>query len=124
MRPMARTLTREGDVESVSEYVASLAPTFPAPTLVGGDATAGESRYVLCAACHGPDGMGKADMHAPALLTTNDWYMLGQLKKFKSGMRGANPKDIYGAQMRPMAMTLEDEQAMKDVLAFIHTLSR
>ena len=44
------------------------------------------------------------------------------LKKFKEGVRGTNPQDIGGMQMRPMSMTLVDEQAMKDVIAYIRTL--
>jgi len=53
----------------------------------------------------------------------NDWYMLSQLKKFKEGIRGTNPQDIGGMQMRPMSMTLVDEQAMKDVIAHIRAVS-
>jgi hypothetical protein len=49
---------------------------------------------------------------------------LTQLKNFKSGVRGTNPQDITGAQMRPMSMILADEQAMKDVIAYIQTLSK
>ena len=50
--------------------------------------------------------------------------MLAQLKKFKEGIRGAHPKDITGMQMRPMAMILPDEQAMKDVIAYIQTIAK
>ena len=49
---------------------------------------------------------------------------MSQIKKFKSGVRGAHPKDVTGAQMRPMAMTLADEQAMKNVVAHIATLAK
>jgi cytochrome c553 len=61
---------------------------------------------------------------APDIRFTGDWYLLAQLKKFKSGQRGTNPKDIKGATMRPMAMTLANEQAMKDVVAYIMTLAK
>jgi cytochrome c553 len=124
MRPMARTLWKKGDVESVAEYVASLAATHPAATLQG-DVTAGSARYnSICVACHGPDGMGNQQLNAPALRSQADWYMLAQLEKFKSGMRGAHPSDVSGSQMRAMAMTLPDSQAMKDVVAYIRTLSK
>jgi hypothetical protein len=36
-------------------------------------------------------------------------------------VRGTHPKDIEGMQMRPMSMVLADEQAMKDVAAFINS---
>ena len=74
--------------------------------------------YANCT-CHGPD----AGHRAPgAPLSTAGWYLIAQLKKFKSGERGANPGDLEGAQMRPMAATLSDEQAIKDVVAHIMTL--
>jgi len=77
-----------------------------------------------CAACHGADGKGNVQMNAPPLAGQHDWYLLAQLKKFKAGHRGLNPKDVTGGQMRPMAMTLADEQAMKNVVAHIQTLGK
>jgi cytochrome c553 len=124
MRPMARSLYHEGDVESVSQYVASLPPPTLTPTLTGGDATAGETHYEVCGACHGADAKGLKDMHAPSLLSTDDWYLLRQLVKYQEGTRGDHPDDIYGLQMQQMVTTLEDEQAMKDVLAYVRTLSK
>jgi cytochrome c553 len=122
MRPMARTLNHEGDAGSVAEYVAKLPATRAAATL-GGDANAGATRYNgVCVACHGPDGKGNEALSSPSLVGQADWYMLHQLQKFKSGMRGAHPEDISGSQMRAMSMTLESDQAMLDVIAFIRTL--
>jgi cytochrome c553 len=63
-------------------------------------------------------------MNAPPIAGASDWYLLAQLKKFKAGVRGANPADVTGGTMRPMAMTLADEQAMKNVIAHISTLNR
>jgi cytochrome c553 len=61
-------------------------------------------------------------MGAPPLVTASDWYLLTQLKNFKHGVRGANAAaDVSGAMMMPMAAPL-DEQAMKDVIAYIQTL--
>ena len=59
-----------------------------------------------------------------ALAQQSDWYLMTQLGKFKSGMRGTHKDDVHGQQMRAMSMTLPDEQAMKDVIAFIMTLSK
>jgi cytochrome c oxidase subunit 2 len=123
MRPMARTLNHDGDVGSVAQYVATLPGTHAPATLQGGDATAGSARYNgVCVACHGPDGKGNEALSSPALVGQADWYMLHQLQKFKSGMRGAHPDDVTGSQMRAMSMTLENDQAMLDVIAFIRTL--
>ena len=125
MRPMARSLNIEGDVSSVAQYVASLPPR-PAPqTLTGGDAAAGAARYTtVCVVCHGPDAMGLEAMGAPTLVNQADWYMVRQLDKFKSGVRGADPRDVQGAQMAAMSSTLENHQAMLDVIAYIRTLRK
>ena len=48
--------------------------------------------------------------------------MIRQLNNYRAGIRGAHPEDIFGAQMRPMAITLADEQAVEDVSAYITTL--
>ncbi|MDP2956370.1 MAG: c-type cytochrome [Longimicrobiales bacterium] len=121
MKSMSRTLDLAGDLESVAEYVASLAPTGPAPTLEGGDAQAGQAPYQVCAACHGPDGKGNEAVHAPPLAGQSDWYLVSQLHKFKAGWRGANPADTWGATMRANALMLDDA-AMANVVAYIRTL--
>ncbi len=125
MRPMARSLDLPGDVESVAMYVATLAPPRSITTLSGGNVAAGQTRFSsICFTCHGPQGQGNPDLKAPRLTSQADWYMLAQLQKFKDGLRGAHPQDTTGQQMRVMASTLEDRQAMLDVIAYIGTLSR
>lgn len=86
------------------------------------DATAGQASYQICKACHGPNGAGQQMMNAPALAGQFDWYLVRQLQHLKAGIRGAHAKDTYGAQMRAMAMTLPDENAMANVAAYIQTL--
>ena len=88
-----------------------------------GDSTKGKAYYTTCAACHGAKGEGNKALNSPSLAGQEDWYIVRQLKNFKEGIRGSNPKDIYGMQMRPMAMTLINDQAMKDVAAYIMTFS-
>lgn len=123
MRPMSQQLYNEGEVKRVSEYVAALKATRPAKTL-DGDATAGAAKFATCTACHGANGLGNEALKAPPLAGQSDWYLLAQLKKFKAGVRGTNPKDVTGGQMRPMSLTLADEAEMKNVIAHIATLSR
>ena len=120
MRPMAVSLTRDGDVESVSQYVASLDAVYPASTLHG-NAGAGAASYVVCVACHGEDGLGNPDLHAPPIVQLDDWYLLNQLRNFKSGARGARPDDTWGQTMRVNSLALTDE-AMQDVIAYVQTL--
>jgi cytochrome c553 len=124
MRPMSLTLKSEADVEAAAAYVASLAPVKPAPELEGGDAARGQALYAPCTACHGPDGGGNQPLGSPPLTHMNDWYQLTQLQHFKAGIRGTKPGDAGGALMRPMSMTLPDEQAMRDVIAYITTLAQ
>jgi cytochrome c oxidase subunit 2 len=93
-------------------------------TLTGGDAANGAKLFVTCTACHGPEAAGNEQLHAPPLTVQQDWYLDRQLHKFKAGIRGSNPKDQWGQTMRPMAQTLPDDQAIKDVVAHIQTLSR
>ena len=121
MRPMSRTLRHESDVKAVAAYVAQMTPV-PADHTLDGDPKAGQALYAVCQACHGAKAEGNVALNAPRLNDHDDWYMLNQLKKFKAGIRGSNPKDVTGAQMAPMASTLVDEQAMKNVIAYIQTL--
>ena len=96
----------------------------PAPAQeITGNAEAGKNYFAVCAACHGADGTGNQQMGAPALRNASDWYLLSQLEKFRAGIRGTDPRNPNGAVMRPMAMTLPDDQALKDVVAYIGTLS-
>jgi cytochrome c553 len=124
MRPMSLTLANEADVEAAAAYVASLPPVKPAPELEGGDPARGAALYAPCTACHGPDGSGNQALGSPPLTHMNDWYQLTQLQHFKAGVRGTKPGDANGALMRPMSMTLPDEQAMRDVIAYITTLAQ
>lgn len=121
MRPMARALVGD-DVKHVSAYVARLAPKKGVHADLGGDAERGKDLYVTCIACHGTDGMGNETLNAPPIVRLESWYAEEQLHKFKNDVRGANPKDVTGMQMAPMAKTLTDDQAVKDVLAYIATL--
>lgn len=125
MRPMARSLYRPGDVESVAQYLESLTPTVPRATLTHGDAAAGEANYTsICVTCHQADASGMEAMGSPPLKHQADWYMLAQLGKFKSGLRGMHPDDVYGSQMAAMSSVLADTTAMMDVIAYIRTLQK
>ena len=89
-------------------------------SLDAGDAEKGKGLWATCAACHGAEGQGNEMMKAPALAGLQDWYIKSQMKKFKEGVRGGNPKDAMGMQMKAMAMVLDDA-GVEDVLAFLKT---
>jgi len=123
MQPMALALDTDQKVDLVSAYVASMPPTHPAPTLEGGNAETGKIYFGVCVQCHGPDAGGNVEQFGPPLAGASDWYLLRQLQNFKGGIRGTHPGDVTGAKMRPFSMTLPSEQSMKDVIAYIKTLS-
>jgi cytochrome c oxidase subunit 2 len=122
MMPMSLWLSGEQDVADVAAYVASLPPADPAPELTGGDPARGRNLYLPCAACHGAQAEGLKALEGPGLRHSSDWYLLTELQNFKAGVRGTSPGDAAGGRMRPMTMVLVDEQAMKDVIAYIMTL--
>ena len=112
-------------VEEQEDFDAWLAswPTY-AETLQRpkGDAEAGKAQYAACAACHGQNGEGNEALFAPKLAGQEAWYMRQQLEAYKAGVRGSNPEDIYGQQMRGMAMTLPTAASVENVIAYIQTL--
>lgn len=79
----------------------------------------GKALYAACAACHGAEGEGNAALNAPSLVNQQDWYLERQLLGFRSGLRGNDPKDGYGAQMQAIAKTLPDDNAVKAVVGHI-----
>lgn len=90
--------------------------------IADGDPVKGKALYATCVTCHGQYGEGLQATNSPRLAGLHDWYLLNQLKKFRSGLRGANPEDTFGAQMVPIAKALQNEQALLDVVAYIGTL--
>ncbi len=122
MRPMAISLSTDENVQAVARYVGSLPPVTHAPALKG-DIEAGDAQYhQVCGSCHGPNGGGIDDVNAPRLAGVDDWYLATQIRKFKAGVRGGNSKDTEGRLMRPMARSLADEDAIRNVVAYIATL--
>lgn len=120
MRPVALRLKEEGVLAEAVKFIGTLDSGRPAAT-VKGDAAAGGKLYETCAACHGVRGEGNAALQSPALAARSDWYLATQLSNYKAGLRGADERDTYGAQMRAVAATLADDKAINDVVAYINT---
>ncbi len=120
MRPQAAVLNDEELARAVS-FAASV-PQRAAPHTVDGDPARGETLYLPCAACHGADGEGLEALQSPPLAGQSDWYLVTQLQHFRAGVRGASPSDTQGDLMRTAALSLADEQAIRDVVAYINTL--
>ncbi len=91
------------------------------PVFAEGDLIEGKAVYETCAECHGQNGEGLKAANAPRLAGLRNWYLIGQLEKFRSGLRGANPENIFGAQMAAIAKSLPNEKTLLDVVAYIAT---
>ena len=77
-----------------------------------------------CMECHRYNARGEMAFGSPPLIGRQGWYLEEQLKKFKAGKRGAKKDDVNGAKMVQMtALFIEDEQMLRDVVAYIMTLN-
>ena len=120
MQPMAAALDDQ-QIRKVAIFVNATRSPPPTETIQGNNER-GKALFSTCAACHGPDGKGNAALGSPDLTIPNDWYMVTQLRNFRSGSRGSAPGDIYGAQMRASVQLLADDEAIIDVVSYINTL--
>jgi cytochrome c553 len=114
MQPVGVRLRDKGGIDEAIAYVSSFEPKAP-PVTIEGDAARGRNLYVTCESCHGAKGEGNQAIGAPALAARTDWYLVTQLQNYKTGVRD-------NAQMRAIASTLPDQQAIDDVVAYINTL--
>ena len=121
MRPMALTLANDQAVSDMAAFLSSMPVSKSSESTVKGDATAGKASYMICQTCHGPKGGGNRALNSPKLTGLQDWYIVRQLKNFKAGIRGTKSGDLFGMQMRPMAMTLANDEAINNVAAYIAT---
>ncbi len=113
----------------------SMGLAFSGPTLANADAKGvdlksgnaehGKEIYnKVCIACHGDQAQGNPLLNAPRLVGQEPWYIARQLKYFVSGVRGSDTRDIYGMQMPPMALRLQGDQNISDIVAFISSLDK
>jgi len=82
-----------------------------------------ESKLMACVACHGPQGLGNAAAHYPALSGQHADYTKKQLENFKAGVR--DNQTIYTSRfllMRDIAAKMSDEeiQSVADYISGLH----
>jgi len=87
------------------------------------DLANGEQLFTACAVCHGANGEGNEDLGGSRLDNKQDWYLERQLRYFRYGARGGENDDAWGQQMAQQG-TPETDQDIKDVVAFIMTMSK
>ena len=123
MQPQAAALSEE-QIEDVVAFATALpVRTSTIEHTISGDAARGESLYASCGACHGAQGQGNKMMNAPALAGQSDWYLVRQLDKYRSGARGYDPADTLGQQMKAATAVLNQDEDVRDVVAYINTLA-
>jgi cytochrome c oxidase subunit II len=123
MAPMAATLGSDKAMRDVIAYIGTF-PDEPVEQTISGNVSRGAKIYQVCGTCHGWDGQGIQAVKAPRQTGLQDWYLVRQLENYRQGIRGSHPNDMYGHQMMQMASILVDDQAVRDVVAYINTLPR
>ena len=82
------------------QYLLTVALTISACTAMA-DNDSSQEKIAGCVACHGADGIGKADQY-PNLQGQQIGYLVKQLKSYKSGVRKSST-------MNTVAKSLSDE---------------
>ena len=98
MTPIAKTWTDDRKIQLLSQYISELTPQKHIASIKG-DKELGKQLYQTCIPCHGEEAQGKRLLSAPSLHHLEGWYIVMQLKAFKTKRRGYHPKDIHGQQM-------------------------
>jgi cytochrome c oxidase subunit 2 len=126
MAQIANTLQDAQIIRDICTYIdsmdATLATHDATPTIKATKEAAerGADYYQTCSTCHGADGEGNAALNAPRLAGQQDWYLKRQLAHFRDGIRGSHQQDNYGRQMILMARTLQDEQAINELVTYLN----
>ncbi|SEH99204.1 Cytochrome c553 [Rheinheimera pacifica] len=122
MQAVANTMN-DAEIEQAIAFIRRQAPVkLPISVNTTANVQHGQQLYQQCQACHGAQGEGNAQLHAPPLAGQHNWYLVQQLSAFKNGWRGNQNDDSYGQIMRQFAQSLPDEQAIADVVAYIDSL--
>lgn len=87
-----------------------------------GENKLGKEVFQTCQPCHGAQGEGRQKLAAPPIAGMQEWYILNQLHSFRKGGRGLHPLDVAGQRMRPLARTLNSEEEVKQVAAYVAAL--
>ncbi len=85
----------------------------PKVTNIKGDGRSAAAMVQTCNDCHQQEAV-----LAPRLDTLEPWYMLDQLRKFKSGLRGSNEDDHGGKVMQSAVKGMSDSDLKKIVIVF------
>jgi cytochrome c oxidase subunit 2 len=122
---LKKPATAGHSLATVTTWLALIALSFALCTSVHAEGNArGEQLFDLCSQCHGPEGGGMQLFLAPAIAGLDEWYVVSQLRVFRSGARGKNPNDVGGMRMHPMSLWLRSDADLEAVAAFVASLPR
>jgi cytochrome c oxidase subunit 2 len=118
MALMAATLDDAAIVE-LAAIIAAM-PTWQSPN--GPEPTSDGELYQPCAACHGAKGEGNAALLAPRIIGMDARYLARQLRNFRDGIRGTNPKDTAGLTMRAALSGSPDDTTIEKLSSYIENM--
>ncbi len=79
--------------------------------------------FLFCTTCHGVEGAGNPAIRAPKIAGMERWYVDAQLAAFRAGWRGADPADMPGHEMRPVAAVLPNDATVARAAAYVETFA-
>ncbi len=123
MYVIAQSLQPADRKAAASHYASTKSPPPPLTLDQSVAGQRGKQAYETCAACHGENGMGNADIGAPRIAGQADWYLLASLEAYHSGARGYDDEDVPGQQMR-MALDGVDRSEFKAIAVYVASLGR
>lgn len=92
---------------------------FEAELLIG-DPIKGKEYSKSCVGCHGRNFSGLISERSPSLPQFSNWYMQGQLQKYKRDILGYNVEDSDGYAMSSLMKAYSNQQ-IADMVAYIKT---
>jgi cytochrome c553 len=126
MGSIAKQLT-PAQAEAVVAHLTTMPRTIPAnieKDVQNADLANGQMLFQeRCMECHRYNASGEIAFASPPLIGQQAWYMMAQIAKFKNGQRGTVKGDVNGAKMVLSSNFIEDEQMLRDIVAYIVSLN-
>lgn len=120
MHPVASGVSK-ADTDALVTHIRTRQPSPVAQHPVG-DAEKGRKLFANCLPCHGVSAEGSKRKDAPALRDQHGWYLFSQIRDFRMGWRGTDPRDVHGRLMREN--TDIDDDGIHSLAAYITGLSQ
>jgi cytochrome c553 len=108
-------------IRELSEFIADL-PPWPGGNSDSAPDSSMQREFSPCSVCHGSRGEGNPAFNAPRIAGLDDRYIARQLRNFRDGIRGSQPGDVYGNQMRAAVPPQWDEDMITSLAGYISGL--